>query len=149
MVSHQPPQPFNQIEMRTIGRQKHGTEPIPMLLPKLMKFRGRMCGRIIHHDQPIRLWFTVYQALQMGLDFLVTFSFMDGIEARPIRIDEATKQRIPGIDVPRGVNLRLLPLKDITSPNIGTPMQIGTVKEREFRRSRWLVELRIRGIMAA
>ena len=148
MVSHQSPKPFNQVEMRAIGRQKYGTEPIPMLLPKLVKFRGRMRGRIIHHDQPICIGFTVHQALQMGLDFLVTFSFMNGIKPRPIRIDEAAKQSVPRIGVSRAVNLDLTPLGNITSPNIRAPMQIGAIKEHEFRRDGWLLRICIRGIMA-
>ena len=85
----------------------------------------------------------------MCTNFLMPFAFMDGIQARAVRIDQTAEQRIPGIGVAGAINLGLAALRDITPPHIRAPVEIGALKEHQFRPFRGLSVIGARGVMAA
>lgn len=135
--------------MRAVCGQRDRTQAIAVLLPKVIQLRGGMSGRIIHNDKPKRVGLAVNEAFQVCPDFLMAFAFMDGIHARAIRIDQAAEQRIPGIGVPWAVDLGLAALRDIAQSHIRAPVEIGTIKEHQFRVFRRLSGIAVRSIMTA
>ena len=88
-----------------------------------------MCRGIVHHHDPEEVGFPLDQALQMSFDFLMTFPLVEGIQAFPGGVDQASNQGPPGIFIPRRINLKLLSLGHLGIAYLGTPMQIGDIKE--------------------
>lgn len=135
--------------MRTVCGQRDRTQASSVLPPKVIQLRGGMSGRIIHNDKPKRVGLAVKKAFQVCPDFLMAFTFMDGIHTRAIRVDQAAEQSIPGIGVPWAVDLGLAALRDIAPSHIRAPVEIGTIKEHKFCAFRGLCLIDAWGIMTA
>jgi len=115
--------------MGTIGGQEHPLEMGFVGLPEVVQLGGGMCRSVVHHHDPEDRRLPLDQALQMGLDFLMPFPLMEGIQAFPGGVDQASQQGTPGIFLPRRIHLKLLSLGHIGIAYLGTPMQIGGVEE--------------------
>ena len=102
-----------------------------------------MSGSIIHNHQPKYVRVAVNQPFQMSSNFLMAFPFMDSIQSTTLRIEPTTKQSIPRISVTGTLDLGLMTLGNVAEPDLGAPVEIGTIKEHQFGSFRWCFKARV------
>ena len=119
--------------MRAVRGVKEQSQPILMLVQKLIQRWRRMGRRIVQDHNPKDVRGTLKQELKVSLDFLMPFPLMDGIQALTRGVFQTPEEGIPGIVGPGGLHTALTALRHITVAHIRTPMHIGGIEKRELR----------------
>ena len=128
LTAHNPPESLAEIQVWTVGGERHRSQSLLMLPQERPQHRGGVTRCAIPHYKAVVVGIHRHQVGQMLSDFLVPFVIIHLVESFPCRILHASQQ-VAYLIGTRGVDLHLSARQLVDPSDIRTPVEARVIEE--------------------
>ena len=130
LTPHKPPESLDEIQVWTVGGERHRSQPVLLLPQEWPQHRGSVAGCVIPHHKAVVVGIDLHQVGQMLSDLLMTLVSIQLVESVSGRILHASQQ-VAYLILSRGIDLHLSSGELVDPSDIRTPVQVRGIEEEQ------------------